>query len=690
MDVSKVRNLAIVAHNQSGKTSLAEAMLYTAKATPRLGKVDDGTSVLDFEPEEVNRHISISIACHHLNWKKTKVYLLDTPGDDNFLAETKMALRVADNIVFVVDAISPVKPQTSKVWNMVSQFGQSVIIFINKLDRERADFQKALGEVTAALGIRTVPVAIPIGKEEGFKGIVDLIHMKAYEFPDDSGKPKTIDIPDELKDEVETQRANLIEFAAESDDNLLEKFLEGEELSSDEIISGLRQGIISGGFIPVTCGSAIKNIASSTLLDLIVQFLPSPEEKGVVTGVDPKSGKELTREPKPDAPFSALVFKTLIDPYAGRLSMMRIYSGTITPDTTLYNANKEVAERFAQVMILEGKAQKPVEQAGPGEIVALAKLKETKTGDTLCDPQDPIRYPFVELPTGVLTYALKPKSRGDEEKITQALSRLQEEDPTLVVTRDSQTNELLLSGNGQIHIDATLEKLKRKFGVQVNLTLPKIPYRETIKAVKKAVIYRHKKQTGGAGQFAEVHFDISPLPRGKGFEFEEALVGMNVPRNFVPAVEKGIQEAMQSGPLAGYPVVDVKVRFYDGKSHEVDSSEIAFKIASIQCFKKGVLEAKPTLLEPIVKLRIVVPDDAVGDVIGDLNSRRGKVMGMEPGPEGQVIEALVPLAEVQKYVLDLNAMTAGRGTFTMEPSHYEEVPPNLAEKIIQEAKSEED
>ena len=688
MDASKVRNLAIIAHNGSGKTSLAEAMLFTARATSRLGRVDDGTSILDNEPEEIKRHITISTSCHHLNWKKTAVYFMDTPGDDNFLAETRMALRVADNVLFVVDAVNPVKPQTAKICQMVKDQGTPVLMFVNKLDRERADFQKALDSINSSLGVRAVPVALPIGKEDGFKGIVDLIHMKAYEYPaDQTGKPNPMDIPAEMADEVEGQRANLVEFAAESDDVLLEKFLEGEELSPEEIISGLRKGIAAGSFVPVCCGSSTKNIAVSNLLDMVVEFLPSPSERGPIRGEDPKGGGETAREPSPEAPFSGLVFKTLTDPYAGRLSMMRVYSGTIRPDGSLYNPNKDVVERYGQVVLMEGKGQKPAEQAGPGEIVAIAKLKETATGDTLCDPANPVRYAFVELPGGVLTYAIKPKSRGDEEKITQALSRLQEEDPTLRVTRDPQTNELLISGNGQIHIDATMEKLERKFGVKVDLTLPRIPYRETIKGTKKGVIYRHKKQTGGAGQFAEVHFDISPLPRGQGFEFEEALVGMNVPRNFVPAVEKGLNEAMQAGPLAGYPVVDVKVRFYDGKSHEVDSSEIAFKIASIQCFKKGVLEAKPTLLEPIVKLTITVPDDAVGDVIGDLNSRRGKVMGMEPGPGGQVIEALVPLSEVQRYVLDLNAMTAGRGTFTMEPSHYEEVPPNLAEKVISEAKA---
>ena len=687
MDCTKIRNIAIVSQNGSGKTSLAEAMLFTAKATKRLGRVDDKTSCLDFEPEEQKRGLTISTAFHDLKWQKNHVFLMDTPGEDNFIAEAKIALRVADNVVFVVDAVDPVKPQTLKVWSMIKEAGIPVMFFVNKMDKERADFKKSLDAIQEALGVRTVPLALPIGKEASFKGVVDLVKMKAFEFKDESGNPQPIDIPSDVADEAEELRNNLIEFAAESEDELLEKFLEGGELTQEEILSGLKSGVNEVRFVPVAVGSALKNMGVSTLLDLIVGLLPSPVERGAVTGKNPKTNEEETRDPSPDAPFSGLVFKTMIDPYAGRLSILRVYSGTLTPDGTIYCPNKDSQERYSQIFILEGKEQKPVEEAGPGMIVAIQKLKEVSTGDTLCSPQEPIVYDFVELPTPVLTYALKPKSRGDEEKINQALSRLQEEDPTLVVSRDQQTNELLISGNGQIHIDATVSKMKEKFGVNVDLTLPKIPYRETIKGVKKAVIYRHKKQTGGAGQFAEVHFDISPLKRGEGFEFEEALVGMNVPRNFVPAVEKGIQEAMQSGPLAGFPVVDVKVRFYDGKSHEVDSSEMAFKIAAIQCFKKGVLEAKPTLLEPIYKLTIYVPDENVGDVIGDLNSRRGKVMGMEPAGAGmQVVQALVPLAEVQRYVLDLNSMTQGRGTFQMEFSHYDEVPPNIAEKIIQQAK----
>ncbi|MGQ9745108.1 MAG: elongation factor G [Dissulfurimicrobium sp.] len=683
MENENIRNITIAGNNGSGKTSLAEAMLLTAKATKHLGRVDDGSSNLDFEPEEIKHHISISTAFHNLTWKQTRIYISDTPGEDNFLAETMMALRATDNTLYVMDAVDPIKPQTEKTWSMIKEFNLPVIIFINKMDKERADFKKTIDAIKS-LGVKPVPLFIPIGAQDDFKGIVDLIQMKAFTFSADGGKKMNqINIPPELKDETNALRGNLIEYAAESEDILLEKFLEGVELTTEEIMSGLMKGVNAGGFAPVVCGSAIKNMAISNLLDLIVQLLSNPQMRGDIKGFNPKTKSEIQIKPLSDSPVSGIVFKTLIDPYAGRLSIMRVYSGTIRPDGVLYNSTRDVDERYSQIYLIEGKSQRPVNQAFPGDIIGLAKLKETATGDTLSSRTNPVVYPFVKIPGPVLTYALKPKTRDDEEKIVQALSRLKEEDPTLVFQRDQQTGELLISGNGQIHIDITVEKMERKFGVQVDLALPQIPYRETIKIAQKGVIYRHKKQTGGAGQFAEVHFDITPLPRGTGFEFEEALVGMNVPRNFVPAVEKGLHEALQAGPLAGFPVVDIKVRFYDGKSHEVDSSEIAFKIAAIQCFKKGVMNAKPTILEPIVKMTINIPDDAVGDVIGDLNSRRGKVISMEPGQNGrQMVIALVPMAEVQRYVLDLNTMTAGRGTFNIEMSHYEEVPGNLADKLI--------
>ncbi len=687
MEVAKIRNLVFLSQSGAGKTSLAEAMLFLSGQTKKLGRVDDGSTVLDFEPEEQNRKITISTACHHFTWKKHEIFFLDPPGDDNFNAEAKLAAWAADNALLVIEATDPVKVQTEKVFSFVREFNLPCAAFVNKLDRENADFEKAISVMEERLEIRPVPVAYPIGKEEDFRGVVDLISMKAYEFED--GKAKGIDIPAEVSDRVEELRASLIEYAAESDDELLEKFLEEGELTPEEIVRGLKRGILEGRFVPVSCGSVARLIGIQPLLDLIVNFLPSPQERGPRKGKSPE-GEEVEREPVPEAPVSAIIFKTFMDPYAGRLSFCRIISGTLPAEGTLFNPSRDVKEKYANLAVPEGKEHKPVNEAVPGMICVIPKLSESKTGDTLCDPEHPVIFPMPSLPHAVLTYALHPKSRSDEEKIGAALAKLQEEDPSLLITRDEESREILLGGLGQIHIEATIEKLARKYGVQVDLSLPKIPYRETIKKPKEGVIYRHKKQTGGRGQFAEVHFHLYPLPRGAGFEFVETLVGMNVPRNFVPAVEKGVRQALEKGPLAGYPVVDVKVQFYDGKSHEVDSSDMAFMIAASQCFKKGVQECQPVLLEPIMELEIEVPEDVMGDVIGDINARRGKVLGMEPKGKVQVIKAHVPLAEVQRYALDLNAITGGRGTFRMKFSHYEEVPPQIAEKIIAQAREEEE
>ncbi|AEH45387.1 small GTP-binding protein [Thermodesulfatator indicus DSM 15286] len=686
MEIAKIRNLVLLSQSGAGKTSLAEAMLFIAGKTGKLGRVDEGSSILDFEPEEQKRKITISTACHHFSWKKHEIFFLDPPGDDNFNAETKLATWAADNALLVIDATAPVKVQTEKVFAFVKEFGLPCAAFINKLDREHTDFDQACAVLEERLEIRAVPVAYPIGREENLSGIVDLLTMKAYEFSD--GKLKIVDMPSELEEKIEELRANLIEYAAESDDDLLEKFLEEGELTAEEIVKGLKRGILEGRFVPVSCGSVDKLIGIQPLLDLIVEFLPSPVERGPREGKTPE-GEPDRREPHPEAPISLIIFKTFMDPYAGRLSFARIVSGTLKKEGTLLNPIRDVKEKYANLAIPEGKEMSPCEQAVPGMFCVIPKLSETKTGDTLCDPEAPIIYPMPTLPHAVLTYALHPESRSDEEKIGAALVKLQEEDPSLVISRDEESREILLSGLGQIHIEATIEKLSRKYGVNVKLSLPKIPYRETIKKPKEGVIYRHKKQTGGRGQFAEVHFNIYPLPRGQGFEFVETLVGMNVPRNFVPAVEKGVRQALEKGPLAGYPVVDVKVQFYDGKSHEVDSSDMAFMIAASQCFKKGIQECQPILLEPIMELEIEVPDDVMGDVIGDINARRGRVLGMEPKAGKQVIMAQVPLAEVQRYALDLNAITGGRGTFRMKFSHYEEVPPQIAEKIMAEAKEEE-
>ncbi len=682
-ETNRLRNAAVIGHGKAGKTTLAEAALFDGGTTDRLGRVDDGTSVLDFEPEEAKRSLSISSAFHHVEWDKNRVNLIDTPGDANFIIDTKNSLQVADGAVVVVDAISGVEVQTEKVWEYANQFQLPRIFFISKMDRERASFSEVLSDIQKVLSPKAIPLNLPIGAEDSFSGVVDVLAGKAHQYGSDlSGKFTTTDIPAGMRDEAQTAREKLIEVIAESDDALLEKYLDGQELSPEELAGGLRKGVLNRTIFPVLCGSGLKNIGVPQLLDAVIQCLPSPQDRGPVKGVHPVNKTEEIRKPEENEPFSAFVFKTVADPYAGKLTIFRVWSGTLTPDGTLYNAHKGARERFGQILQLEGKNQKPVDSVGPGDIAAVAKLRETTTWDTLGDEKKPILFSGFELPLPPVSFAVEPKSKGDEEKITASLARLIEEDPTIRLQRDEQTKELILFGMGQTHIEVTVDKLKRKFGVEVNLKTPKIPYKETIKSTKSGIIYRHKKQSGGRGQFAEVHFELAPLPRGTGFEFQNALVGMNVPRNFVPAVEKGVAEAMQSGVLAGYPVVDVKVKFYDGKSHEVDSSEIAFKIAASMAFKKGVMESNPVLLEPIMNIEVSIPDEYMGDVIGDLNSRRGRVLSVEPRSKGQLIKAQVPLAEVLKYAPDLTSMTSGRGSFSMELSHYEEVPAHLTEKVV--------
>ena len=681
--IENLRTFGIIAHGGAGKTSLAEAVLFTTGVTTRQGKVTDGTSILNHEAEEVARQITISSAFCTLIWKGATVTLVDMPGDFNFLADTRTCLHGADSALVVVDAIDGVKVQTEKVWEFADELSLPRLVFINKMDRERADFQKVVNEIKSTLSNKAVPVYLPVGAAETFSGVVDVLEQKAYQVEKDgSGRFKETPVPDSMKDLVESTREQLVERIAEADDQLLEKYLEGEELSAKELQAGLRSACLAGDLIPIACGSAIRNMGTNLLLDLVIQCLPSPLDRGAKAGVNPKDSREDSRKPDPDAPLSAQVIKTVSDPYAGRLSILRIFSGTMRPDSTVLNATKKVKERFGPLLHMQGKNQKPSESAGPGQIMAVAKLKETLTGDTLCDEKNPIVYPPLKTMEPIVSMAVQPKARGDEEKIFSSLARLMEEDLTLKVRRNEQTKETILSGMGEIHIEASMEKMRRKFGVEVNLSPPKVPYLETIKKPVKGVIYRHKKQTGGRGQFAEVHFDIAPLERGKGFEFENALVGMNVPRNFVPAVEKGIAEAMPAGVLAGYPVVDFKVRFYDGKSHEVDSSEMAFKIAASMCFKKGVSEAQPTLLEPIMEVEVIVPDEFMGAVVGDLNSRRGKVLGMDSKGRNQIVRALVPMVEVLKYAPDLRSMTGGRGMFTMKHSHYEEVPAHLQDSMI--------
>lgn len=684
-----IRTIGLLGHGSAGKTSFAEAALFTAGSIDRLGRIDEGTATLDFEPEELKRNISISSTFHHWEWKEKRVIVADTPGETNFLPEAMSTISVIDGAVFIFDAIDGVKFQTERLWAAADSFKIPRLCIVNKMDRERADFFKALAEAEGLLGVQVHPFQIPIGAEESFEGAVDLISLKAFKFKtDQSGKHEEIPIPDNLKSRVDEYRDKLVEAAAEADDTLLEKYLEGETLSDEEIQNGLRKGVLARTILPVFCLAAVPNKGTQLILDAIGEFLPSPLDRGEVVGKLPGKDEKTTRACDEAAPFSGFVFKTLADPFAGRLTIFRVYSGTLQADSKFYNATKETEERFGQIFMLEGKKQTSVGTARPGDIVAVAKLKSTTTGDSLCIKSDQILFPELPSANPVISFAIRPKSKGDEDKVAISINRLREEDTTLTLRREEQTKELIISGMGQIHMDATIEKMKRKFGVEVELTTPKIPYKETIKKEVKGVIYRHKKQSGGRGQFAEVHFDISPLEKGGGFEFEEALVGMNVPRNFVPAVEKGLNESLPMGILAGNPLVDIKVRFYDGKSHDVDSSEMAFKIAASMCLKKGLQNAKPVLLEPIFKMEIFVPDDAMGDVMGDLNSRRGRVQGMDSKGSIQIIKAEAPLAEIIKYAPDLHSMTSGRGTFTMEFSRYEEVPAQLSGKIIEAAEAE--
>ena len=686
----QLRNVALIAHVGSGKTSLAEAMLFNGKGTSRLGRVDDGTSNFDYEPEEVKRRITISTSIHHCDWKKHIINIIDTPGDDNFLSDSKACLQAADGVIVVLDATAGVKFGTQKVWAFADELKLPRIIYVSKMDRERSNFYGVVEEVMKTFEVKATPVFLPIGSEDKFEGLVDLIKMKAYRFTKDgSGKFEESDVPAGMKDEVDEWREKMIENIVEADDQVMEKYLDGQALSPQEVEETFVKGTKSGLLIPVTCGSSTFNVGVSQLMNLIVQAFSAPVERPVLQGKRPGKDEVVQRKPSADEALSALVFKTVADPFAGKLTLLRVCSGTLKSDSTVYNANRSIKEKFGQLLLLEGKKQQPIEAAVPGDIVAIPKLKETATGETLCAENDPIVYtPTQPLPP-VISYAVEAKVKGTEDKLFSSFARLLEEDPTLRLERDQATSEIILSGAGQIHLEATCEKLGRKFGVEVNLKPVKVPYRETIKRPVQGVVYRHKKQSGGRGQFAEVHFDVSPRERGAGYEFENALVGMNVPRNFVPAVEKGLNESLKLGVLAGFPLVDLKVRFYDGKSHEVDSSEMAFKIAASMCLKKGVQEANPTLLEPIMKLEIFVPEDSMGDVMGDLNSRRGRVLGMDTQGRIQVIKAQAPMAEVLKYAIDLNALTAGRGTFKSEFSHYEEVPAQLAEKVIAETKKTE-
>ena len=687
-ETAKIRNLGIVAHGGAGKTSLTEAILYTTGMIDRLGRVDDGTSTMDFEPEEIKRKISITSALDHCEWNDHSIHIVDTPGYGNFIADTRACMRTLDCAVVILSAISGVKAQTEEVWSWANEFEIPRIAFVNKMDRERANFFRAIDDMEKALGARGVAIQIPIGVEENFSGVIDLIRMKAFTYADDqSGKYSEGEIPAEYLEEARRLREMMVETVAEAYDALTEKYLDSGELTEEEILDGLRVGTMRNTFTAVLCGSATQNIGAAHLLDAVCAYLPSPLDRTKAVGISPKNGETIERAPSETEPFSALVFKTTSDPYTGKITIFRIYSGVLNSDSTVYNSSKEVHERIGQIFELEGKKQKPIKQAVAGDIVAVSKLKETVTGDTLCDEAKPIVYAPAKQLLPVISYAIEPKTKADEDKIHNALHRMIEEEPTLESHRDTQTKEMIISGMGQVHLEVIVEKLKRKFGVEVLLKTPKVPYLETIRGSAK-VQGKYKKQSGGRGQFGDCTIEMSPAGRGEGYIFEDKIVGGVIPRQYIPAVDKGIQEASLEGFLAGFPVVDFKVALVYGSFHTVDSSEMAFKVAGSMAFKKAMELCKPVLLEPIVTMKVTVPDENMGDVIGDLNSRRGKVVGVEPKANSQIIRAVVPMSEVLAYSNDLKSMTSDRGLFSMEFSHYEEVPSHMAQKVIAEAAAE--
>lgn len=687
-EITEIRNVAIVGHSQEGKTSLAEAILFDTGAVSRLGRVEEGNTTTDFDDDEIKRGISISAAVAFSEWKGVKLNLIDTPGFSNFLTDTRICMRVADVALLVVSAVDGVKVQTEKVWGYAEEYGLPVVFFANRMDRERADPFRAAEDLRKSLHAAAIPVQLPIGAEAGFRGVVDLLAMKAYTYqPNGSGKVTEEEVPAELKDRAGVLHHALVEAVAESDDTLLERYLESGTLSPDDLRAGLRSAVINRRLFPVLCGSATKNIGVQPLLNMIVECCPSPLDRPPVEGTDAKSGERVSREARPEGPLTSVVFKTISDPYAGKISVFRVYAGHLSSDSTVLNSTKMAKERIGQLSFLRGKQQTPLDKVGPGDIGAVVKLKETGTGDTLCDEKSPLVLDRLPVPTPLISYAVAPKSKGDEDKLSGALSRLLEEDPSLKLGRDQQTKESIVSGMGKVHIEVAVDRLKRKFGVEVLMKTPRVPYKETVRG-EASVQGKYKKQTGGRGQYGDCWIKLEPLPRGKGYEFVNKIVGGVIPRQYIPAVEKGIVEAMEGGALAGYPVTDVRTTLYDGSYHSVDSSEMAFKIAGSLALKKAVQQAVPVLLEPIMTVEVSAPDDAIGDVIGDLNSRRGRVMGVEAKSKNQGIKALVPLAEMLEYAPQLRSLTGDRGDYTMEFSYYEEVPAHIQEKLVAGAKKE--
>ncbi|MBI3062003.1 MAG: elongation factor G [Deltaproteobacteria bacterium] len=686
VEIDKLRNIGIVGHGGTGKTSLGEAMLFAGGVSQRLGRVEDGTSIFDFEPEEIRRRISLSTSFHSLSWKKNRLTLVDTPGYAAFLPDSINCIRAMSGAVFVFNPSAGLRVESERLWSRANECALARMVFVGKMEREKSNVREAIEAIFNGLEAKGVCLQLPVGAEEGFKGVVDLLLMKAFVFEGDSGKFSPCEIPEDLKKSAQEMRIQLLESVAETDDALLEKYLESQDLSLEDLKKGIRAGTVSGKLCPVFFGSALRQIGVAQLLDAIIDYLPSPCDRGEAEGKNPVTGEAERRKRDPGGPLAAYVFKTIIDPFAGKLSVMEVISGKIATDMTAYHPNKQTKEKVGQLLRLEGKKQEPVREAYAGEIVAAAKLKDVASGDTLCEERAPIQFDGLARFTPLVSFALEPKTKADEEKVPQGLHRMMEEDPTIEMHRDPQTREFILAGMGQLHIEVLVEKLKRKYGAEVELKAPKVPYKETIKTSASAQ-GKYKKQSGGRGQYGDTWIKIEPMPRGKGFEFVDDIVGGAIPRNYIPSVEKGIREAMAEGHTAGYPMVDVRVTLYDGSYHDVDSSDMAFKIAGSMGFKNAVEKARPVILEPVMHMEITVPDECMGDVIGDLNSRRGKVLGMETKGHSQTIKAQVPMAEVLKYAQDLHSMTSGRGGFHMEFARYEELPPHLAERVIKETKA---
>ena len=667
----KIRNIGIVAHQGAGKTSLTEALVYSTGATTRLGKVDDGNTVADYHPEELKRKSTVNTSLVACEWRDHKINILDVPGFSDFFGEVVSTLRVADCLVMVVDAVAGVEVSTEIIWELADEQNIPTIGFINKLDRENADFKKAFDSMQATLTRQIVPIQLPIGKEDGFNGIVDLISQKAYKY--DNGKATEIPVPDDMKADIEHYREMMIEAAAEGDDEITMKYLDGEELTDDEIILGLKEGVKNAKVVPVVCGCATKNIGADKLFDILVDYAPSPLAK-------------LDAAAASAAP-AALVFKTLADPYVGRISMFKVYSGKIKGDTAMFNANKKVEEKIAQISTMQGKTAIALPEVNLGDIATVSKLANTVTGDTLTTKDSGILLDGIDFPEPTLMMAIVPRTKGDEDKLGNAINRLLEEDPTLHYEKNAETKQTVLTGMGEAHLNIVIGRLASKFGVEVDPVDMKVPYRESIRGSAKMVEGKHKKQSGGHGQYGHVKIDIEYDPENE-FSFEEKIFGGAVPKQYIPAVEKGMREAMAEGVLAGFPATNIKITLVDGSYHDVDSSEMAFKIAANLAFKKGCEQAKPILLEPIMDVDILVPDQFMGDIMGDMNTKRGRIMGMEQQGKRQLIHAQAPLAEMYRYAIDLKSITQGRGKFTMKFAKYEEVPANIAEKVIAAAKAE--